>query len=166
MCSLNARDQTRSIAINCNHQVGSIAINWDQLQSFLSFAMTCIHLGSLGVSCIHLFALAITFIVRSISQSGPWYLQSHTFLFVGGKGNVYFYIPITIVHANVDLIPIHLLHYRKIRIVSTRKCPKIHFNYTYTVIEASLFITVKKYWYLENLPLLPYCTVRSLFPPE
>ena len=55
--------------------------------------------------------------------------------------------------------------YRKKRFISIHECPKILFRCAYNVRQASVFITVKNYWYPENLPLLGYCMVQSRFPP-
>jgi hypothetical protein len=92
----------------------SIANNWDQLQSIASLAITCNHMGSLAITWDHLrslASLAITFLYGTFNQfqSGPCYFQYSSFFFVGGKGYVYFYMPITIfVHADVELITSHL----------------------------------------------------------
>ena len=51
--------------------------------------------------------------------------------------------------------------YRKNRVISIHKCPKIHFNRAYTVRQASVFMMEKNYRYLGKLPYLPYCMVRD-----
>ena len=44
--------------------------------------------------------------------------------------------------------------YHKTRILSNHKCQKIHLDFTYNLSKASIFDTVKNYWYPDNLAYL------------